>query len=210
MLNIQDQYIKNIRYGITSIDTNMDLKRFITKQNDKKNLQNDQTQKDIKLFIENFCRQNVETGVGQSMDDSSLQQPKSSYARSRKRKTRTGGLFKRMPMFDEIQKLQNSNKLSDIANIQTVGWGQMAMNTNPLTGIYLGNPQSQAAKSRQHLKTANKSFHSKMKKEFETKDLYDLIFPKKEEHRCRKSIPVMRSRACGDGKCNDSVSNLGP
>lgn len=46
-----------------------------------------------------------------------------------------------------------------------------------------------------------------MKKEFETKDLYDLIFPKKEEHRCRKSIPVMRSRACGDGKCNDSISN---
>lgn len=43
VLNIQDQYIKNIRYGITSIDTNMDLKRFITKQNDKKNLQNDQT-----------------------------------------------------------------------------------------------------------------------------------------------------------------------
>ena len=54
-LNIQDQYIKNIRYGITSIDTNLPLKKFITKQNEKKNLAIDQTQKDIALFMENFC-----------------------------------------------------------------------------------------------------------------------------------------------------------
>jgi len=30
-LNIQDQYIKNIRYGITAIDMNLNLKRFLTK-----------------------------------------------------------------------------------------------------------------------------------------------------------------------------------
>lgn len=66
-LNIQDQYIKNIRYGITSIDTNLDLKRFITKQNDKKNLQTDQTQKDIRLFMENFCNQKRE--VIEKLDD---------------------------------------------------------------------------------------------------------------------------------------------
>lgn len=34
-MNVKDQYIKNIRFGIRSIDTNLDLKRFIVKQNDK-------------------------------------------------------------------------------------------------------------------------------------------------------------------------------
>ena len=31
-LNIEDQYIRNIKYGISSIDTNLPLKKFIVKQ----------------------------------------------------------------------------------------------------------------------------------------------------------------------------------
>jgi hypothetical protein len=60
-LNIQDQYINNIKYGITSIDTNLPLKRFICKQNEKKNLSIDQTKKDIAMFMENFCNQKRES-----------------------------------------------------------------------------------------------------------------------------------------------------
>ena len=30
-LNIEDQYIRNIKYGISSIDTNLALKKFIVK-----------------------------------------------------------------------------------------------------------------------------------------------------------------------------------
>lgn len=54
--NIKDQYVKNIKFGVRSIDTNIDLKRFILKQNDKKVLNQDQTEKDIKIFFQNFCR----------------------------------------------------------------------------------------------------------------------------------------------------------
>jgi len=35
-VNLKDQYIKNVKYGISSIDTNMSLKRFIVNQNEKK------------------------------------------------------------------------------------------------------------------------------------------------------------------------------
>lgn len=43
MQNIKDQYLRNIVFGVSAIDTNMDLKRFILKQNDKKVLNQDQT-----------------------------------------------------------------------------------------------------------------------------------------------------------------------
>lgn len=53
--SIQDQYIKSIRYGITSIDMNLDLKRFLTRQIESKIKTTDRTEKDIKFFIKNYC-----------------------------------------------------------------------------------------------------------------------------------------------------------
>lgn len=35
-LNIEDQYIRNIKYGISSIDKNIPLKKFIVKEQEKK------------------------------------------------------------------------------------------------------------------------------------------------------------------------------
>ena len=63
-LNVQDQYIKNIKYGISSIDTNLALKKFIVKQSEKKTVFTDQTVKDIKHFIDNYCRTKNEESKG--------------------------------------------------------------------------------------------------------------------------------------------------
>jgi hypothetical protein len=57
IMNIQDQYIRNIKFGISEIDTNMSLKRFIVKQNDRKFIQTDQTKKDIRMYMENLLSQ---------------------------------------------------------------------------------------------------------------------------------------------------------
>lgn len=56
--------------------------------------------------------------------------------------------FVRLPMFDEVQKLVASEKIIDTCNIDTVGW---ASTKDPNTGMFVGNPQSQASKSREHL-----------------------------------------------------------
>lgn len=42
-VNLQDEYVKNIRFGVSSIDTNLELKKFITRHNDKKQVFKDQT-----------------------------------------------------------------------------------------------------------------------------------------------------------------------
>jgi hypothetical protein len=43
-----------------------------------------------------------------------------------------------------------------------VGWDVLNKSVNPLTGDYVGSPQNQAQKSRQHLKSAHTTFHQRM------------------------------------------------
>ena len=56
--------------------------------------------------------------------------------------------FVKLPMFDEIQKLVASEKIMDSCNKDSVGW---VSTKDPVTGIYVGHPQFQASKSREHL-----------------------------------------------------------
>jgi len=79
-MNIEDQYIRNIKYGITSIDTNMPLKKFIVKQQEKKIVFTDQTIKDIRHFIDNYCRTKGEE-TKQTTDDASLKKSKTGDGR---------------------------------------------------------------------------------------------------------------------------------
>jgi hypothetical protein len=77
----------------------------------------------------------------------------SKSSRSQRRQKRPQD-FVRLPMFDEIQKLVASQKIVESANADTVGWEKISMFRDPATGLYLGSPQHQAAKSRQHLTSA--------------------------------------------------------
>lgn len=56
--NIRDQYIKKFKLSVRNIDNNLPLKRFIIGWHDKKKFmssQKDQTHKDIKIFMDNYC-----------------------------------------------------------------------------------------------------------------------------------------------------------
>ena len=79
-MNIEDQYIRNIKYGISSIDTNLALKKFIVKQQEKKIVFTDQTIKDIRHFIDNYCRTKGEENK-QVKDDASLKKSKTGDGR---------------------------------------------------------------------------------------------------------------------------------
>lgn len=84
------------------------MKKFITKQNEKKNLAIDQTQKDIALFMENFCNQKRE-GLNGDLEEPKRAKTSRPGARAKKNNIlageKTDGKFVRLPMFDEIQKL---------------------------------------------------------------------------------------------------------
>ena len=117
-LNIQDQYINNIRFKISSIDTNMPLKKFIAKQNEKKNLNSDQTQKDIKLYIHNYCQGKIDQnknegeggGDGDEEEESGVQRKGKSRKGKRKKNQGEGEessgvddkCFRRFPAFHEV------------------------------------------------------------------------------------------------------------
>ena len=138
----------------------MPLKKFIAKQNEKKNLATDQTQKDIKLYIHNYCQgkidQNKNEDGDEEIDEEEELKTKKGKSRKSKRKKTTGDgegstgvnedCFKRFPTFEEVQRLLQSNQIDKLgANNNTVGWNKV---THPLTGQFMGIPQNQAVKSR--------------------------------------------------------------
>eukprot|EP00347_Sterkiella_histriomuscorum_P018603 403344884 len=51
-----DQYVNHIRYGISSIDTNIELKKFIVKQTEKKQNCKNRLQNDIKIFMDDLIK----------------------------------------------------------------------------------------------------------------------------------------------------------
>lgn len=130
----------------------MDLKRFITKQNDKKIIMNDQTQKDIKMFIQNLCA--TKHDDGEADDNSQMASGNKRAKTAGNNGRRRVPAFERAPIFEEILKLQKGNKIDSFTDMNTVGWGSMNSNYNPLNGVYMGGPQAQANKSRMHLKSA--------------------------------------------------------
>lgn len=60
-------------------------------------------------------------------------------------------VFKRYPMLDELDKLKRSLKTQNNLNFDTVGWN--TGNKDPVTGNFIGSPQNQAQRSREHLKS---------------------------------------------------------
>ena len=67
---------------------NMDLKRFLTKQNDKKTKTTDQTQTDIKLFIKNYCNQ--KEGINGDEDLPTARDYRKSRMRRQKKSSKRG------------------------------------------------------------------------------------------------------------------------
>lgn len=112
-LNIEDQYIRNIKYGISSIDKNIPLKKFIVKEQEKKIVFTDQTIKDIRHFIDNYCRTKGEENKNVT-EDTTVKKSKSG-----------DGRFVRLPQFDEIQKLSKTHKGDSTTNKSTVGWDKL-------------------------------------------------------------------------------------
>ena len=51
-----DQYVNHIRYGISCIDTNLELKRFIVKQTEKKQNCKNRLQNDIRIFMDDLIK----------------------------------------------------------------------------------------------------------------------------------------------------------
>lgn len=85
----------------------MPLKKFITKQNEKKNLAIDQTSKDIALFMENIC--NTKREVHGEEEPKIGRRAKTSRPGKRPKRNNLlkndeseDGKFVRLPMFDEI------------------------------------------------------------------------------------------------------------
>ncbi|CDW75658.1 UNKNOWN [Stylonychia lemnae] len=51
-----EHYVNHIRYGITSIDTNIELKKFIVKQTEKKQNCKNRLQNDIRIFMDDLIK----------------------------------------------------------------------------------------------------------------------------------------------------------
>lgn len=139
---------------------------------------------------------------------------KTSRPMNRKKKGGQDEKFVRLPMFDEIQKLVASQKILDNANADTVGWDMLSSTKDPVTGLFVGNPQSQALKSREHVLSTFKnrpvthrlnvlsSCHSR-----DNISQPNLVLKSRMKQDQAERMPVMLSRQCGDFICNSSIQD---